>query len=92
MARKLKLTIEPVSGAHNYFVVKISNQIVLQGEAKKMEVERDIQDFPIPIYVSSLGVGTGAKYKVTVDLPGTTEDHSNVYLLNKGYHEITYTI
>ncbi len=92
MYRKLKLTIEPTSGTHNYFVVKISNQIVLHGEAKKMEYEANIPDSPTTIYASSLGVGSGAKYKLTIDLPGTTEDHSNTYLLKKGYHEITYTI
>lgn len=92
MARKLKLTIEPISGTHNYFVVKVADQIVLHGEAKKMEYNADIPDFTTSIYASSLGVGTGAKYKLTIDLPGTTEDHSNIYILNMGYHEITYKI
>jgi hypothetical protein len=92
MSRKLKLTIEPISGAHNYFIVKVDDKIVLHGEAKKMEYEADIPDKPTSIYTSSLGVGSGPQYKVTIDLPGNTNDHSNIYTLNKGYHEITYIL
>jgi len=92
MSRKLKLTIEPLSGSHNYFVVKVDKKIVLHGEAKKMEYEKEISDSPTEIYASSLGIGSGPKYKLTIDLPGTTEDHSNKYILNKGFHEITYNI
>ncbi len=92
MARKLKLIIEPVSGTHNYFVVKVDKAIVLNGEATKMEYENDISDKPVEIYASSLGIGTGPKYKLTIDLPGTAEDHSNTYILKKGFHEITYNI
>ncbi len=92
MARKLKLTIEPISGAHNYFVIKINDKIIKHGPAKKMTKTQNISDNKTSIYVSSLGIGTGPKYKVTMDLEGTTDDHETTYSLNKGYHEVTYIL
>lgn len=92
MARSLEITIEPVSGAHNYFVVKVADMPFMYGAAKKMTKKTEIPDAPTKIYASSLGVGTGPKYRLTIDLPGNTEDHSNVYILNKGFHGITYDI
>jgi hypothetical protein len=92
MSRDLKVTIEPVSGTHNYFVVKVADMPLIHGEAKKISKSRMIPDALTKIYASSLGVGTGPKYRLTIDLPGNTEDHSNVYILNKGFHEITYYI
>jgi len=92
MSRNLTVTIEPVSGAHNYFVVKVADLPFLHGEAIKMTKSITIPDAPTKIYASSQGIGTGPKYKLTIDLPGTTEDHSNVYILNKGFHDVTYKI
>jgi hypothetical protein len=92
MSRNLTVTIEPVSGTHNYFVVKVADMPLIYGEAQKMSKSKVIPDAPTKIYASSLGVGTGPKYKLSIDLPGNTEDHSNVYILYRGFHEITYYI
>ncbi|MBN2522881.1 MAG: hypothetical protein JXB24_06380 [Bacteroidales bacterium] len=92
MGRTLNIIVEPVSGTHNYFVAKVADKIVMQGEAEKMECDMDIPDTPTSIYVSSQGIGTGPKYKITLDIPGNTNDHSNTYSLIRGFHEVTYIL
>jgi hypothetical protein len=87
---KLKLSIEPISGTHNYFIMKVNNKIVLSGQAKKMEYEGNMPQKLTTIYASSSGVGDGPEYRVTIHLPGSTNDLVNTYSLKGGFHEITH--
>ncbi|MEP1095956.1 MAG: hypothetical protein ABJG78_12645 [Cyclobacteriaceae bacterium] len=92
MPRKLTLTLEPSGGTHNFFLAKINDfPIIKESGNKKRSWSGDIPDHGVKIYVSSMGMGN-AQYKVSIDLPGTTDDHNGTYTLDGGFHEITIII
>ena len=93
MKRKIAVTVEPVEGSFTIFIVILNKEIILHGEAEKMTYEGEVEENKeILIQTRASGIGSGPKYKVTVDLPGDGEDFKANYTLKNGYHETSISI
>jgi hypothetical protein len=93
--QELKLSLKPESGTFNYFIVRIDAKLVMHGVAKEMSCTHTVPDpdeEDIIVEVIAYGIGTGPKYKLDIDLPGTEFDHSSSYTLRGGKSEIKLVI
>ena len=90
--RDLTLTMEPVSGMCNKFYAFVITSdepderwIAADGN-KKQTKSGKVRDAGVTIKTRVWGIGS-ASYKLTIDLPGTTNDQSLTLTLKDGYHE-----
>lgn len=92
---EMKLSLKPESGTIDYFIVRIDGKLVLHGLAKEMSCTQTVPDpdnSDIIVEVIAYGKGTGPKYKLEIDLPGTDFDHSASYKLHGGKSETKIVI
>lgn len=90
--RKLKVTLEGTSGTINKFLAFVDGRMILNanGGAKKT-VPVDIKNTQVRLKVRVTGIND-AKYKLTIDLPGTADDQTLEFQLTGGYHETEITL
>lgn len=92
MARTLTIKLEPTQGTIErfYAFVECKKRIADDGTAAR-SWSGQINDDESTIKVRVFGIGT-AKYKLTLDLPGTATDQSLELSLDRGYGELELTI
>lgn len=92
MARKLTLKLAPVSGTIErfYAFIECKKRIADDGDEER-KWSGEIADDETQIKVRVFGIGK-AKYKLTLDLPGTADDQSLELSLDHGYGELELTI
>ena len=87
MEREFKLSLEPAGGAINLFYAFVNGKRIITDEGtKKREWKGIIKGEEVKLKVRVTGIGN-AKYKVTIDLPGTADDQKLTFELEGGYHE-----
>ena len=92
MARSLTLEMEPIQGTIERFYAFVECKKVIAADATaKRRWSGDVADDETKIKVRVFGVGT-AKYKLSIDLPGTVDDQSLELSLSTGYGELELTI
>ncbi|MBL4689833.1 MAG: hypothetical protein JKY37_34935 [Nannocystaceae bacterium] len=92
MARTLTIKLEPLAGTIErfYAFVECSKRIADDGTSARTW-SGEIADSASTIKLRVFGVGS-AKYKFTLDLPGTAADQSLELSLDQGYGELELTI
>ena len=92
MARTLRIKLEPTTGTIErfYAFVECKKRIADDGDRPR-EWIGEIADDESTIKLRVFGIGS-AKYKVTLDLPGTADDQSLELSLDQGYGELELTL
>ncbi len=82
MARHLKLSLSREAGDIHYFSARLNDRPFLfqQGSATAAGIQ-EIPDSATPVEVQ-VGGRRGAKYRLSVDLPGVANDFSLVFTLD----------
>ncbi|MEQ8882310.1 MAG: hypothetical protein RLQ12_21895 [Cyclobacteriaceae bacterium] len=91
MEKKITITVEPVAGSFNLFVIILNGKAVKITEGSKAEYAGDLPEGDITIRTRASGMGQ-AKYKVTIDLPGEDRDVTANHKLDRGYDEQEFKI
>ncbi len=88
--RVLRIKMERVSGTVNQFLAWLNGYPVIGPGTPKNEWKGTV---PEKVHLETVVYGQGsAKYKLTIDLPGTAKDQSLVLQLTKGYHCAEYDL
>ena len=88
VTRDFSITLKPIAGGITLFYAFINGIKVIQHDgSKERKWEGKIPDMQVRIKVRVVGIGN-AKYKLSIDLPGTANDQSLNLQLEGGYHEI----
>ncbi|MEM6992754.1 MAG: hypothetical protein AAF721_19725 [Myxococcota bacterium] len=92
MARQLTITLAPTAGTIErfYAFVECKKRIADDGNAPR-SWSGQIADDESTIKLRVFGAGA-ARYKLTLDLPGTVADQSLELSLQQGYGELELTI
>ncbi len=92
MARQLTIKLEPTAGTIErfYAFVECKKRIADDGTSLR-SWSGEIADDESTIKLRVFGIGS-AKYKLTIDLPGTVADQSLELSLSGGYGELELTI
>lgn len=92
MARSLTLKLEPSQGTIERFYAFVECKKVIAADATAVRKwTGDVADDETKIKIRVFGMGT-AKYKLTIDLPGTVDDQTLELALSTGYGELELTI
>jgi len=88
MARILSLRLEAVSGTIERFYAFVDGKkrVVADGTAPATWVG-EIEDDSVQVKIRAFGVGS-AKFRLTIDLPGTLDDQALELWLDQGYGEM----
>jgi len=88
--RELKLKIERSSGTVNRILAWLNDYPVVAENGSKGSWKGTV---PGVVRLETVVYGQGsAKYKLTIDLPGTAEDQSLECSLTNGYHNAEYKL
>lgn len=92
MARTLTIKLEPTQGTIErfYAFVACAKRIADDGNTVR-EWTGEVSDGETTIKVRVFGIGA-AKYRLSIDLPGTAADQSLELSLDRGYGELELTI
>lgn len=83
--RALQIKIEPVAGTLNQLIVWLNGTPVIRTNGKAGEWNGTLGD-RVTLEVAAWGQGS-AKYRLTIDLPGTADDQKLEFTLTAGYHD-----
>jgi HSP20 family molecular chaperone IbpA len=92
MARRLTIRLQPLSGTVErfYAFVDCKKRIAADG-TEAASWSGDVPDDEAVVKVRVFGVGK-AKYRVSIDLPGTADDQNLDLWLDQGYGELELRI
>jgi HSP20 family molecular chaperone IbpA len=89
--RELAISVEAVSGTINRFYAFVNDQKVIAEDGQDGGQWTGPVDDRAEIKVRVFGAGK-AKYKLTIDLPGTADDQELELTLTGGYHELELVV
>ena len=92
MARRLTIRLQPLSGTVErfYAFVDCKKRIAADG-VETVSWTGEVADYEVVLKIRVFGMGT-AKYRVSIDLPGTADDQSLDLWLDQGYGELEMRI
>jgi hypothetical protein len=92
MARRLTIRLQPLSGTVErfYAFVDCKKRIAADG-VETVSWTGEVADDEVVLKIRVFGMGK-AKYRVSIDLPGTADDQSLDLWLDQGYGELEMRI
>lgn len=92
MARNLTIKMEPVEGTIERFYAFVGPLKRIAGDGTRAQSWcGEIPEDELRLKVRCFGIGA-AKYRLTIDLPGTVDDQNLVLSLTDGYGELELRI
>ena len=92
MARKLTIKMEPVQGTIERFYAFVGPlKRIADDGTRARSWTGEVPDDELRLKVRVFGIGP-AKYRLTIDLPGTCDDQSLELSLSDGYGELELSI
>lgn len=90
--RDITIKMEAVSGAITRFYAFLAGKkVIAEDGTEKVEHKDKLSTDQARLKVRVFGV-EDAKYKLTIDLPGTARDQELTLQLTEGYHELSMVL